>query len=127
MGIEAALGQGNGGCESYHDTETQSDIAYCASTGADSYTAAGTWITYQGQETTEAVVDYGRKLGLGGVFTFDTSMDSLAPKYKIHNAILARMAGIAPTPAPGDCHAISPSATDEWCMSNCHHIPPNCP
>merc|ERR1719506_597910 len=97
--IEAAIGSGNGGCQPYHDAATQSDIAYCTSTGADQYTAAGTWITYQGQESTEAVVDYGKKLGLGGFFTFDTSMDSLSPKFKIHNAILKRMA-TGPTPAP---------------------------
>merc|ERR1712087_492953 len=58
-------------------------------------------ITYQGQESTEAVVDYGKKLGLGGFFTFDTSMDSLSPKFKLHHAIVARMAGKTPTPAPG--------------------------
>merc|ERR1719183_2344304 len=98
--IEAAIGAGNGGCETYHDAATQCDIAYCTSAGADGYTAAGTWITYQGQESTEAVVDYGKKLGLGGFFTFDTSMDSLSPKFKLHNAILARMAGATPPPSP---------------------------
>merc|ERR1712000_431599 len=25
------------------------------------------------------------------------------------------------------CHAISPTATDDWCNSNCNHSPPNCP
>merc|ERR1712107_788036 len=35
---------------------------------------------------------------------------------------------VPPTPAPHpDCHAISPHATDEWCMRNCHWTPPNCP
>lgn len=109
--IEAAIGSGNGGCETYHDTATQSDIAYCTSTGADQYTAAGTWITYQGQESTEAVVDYGKKLGLGGFFTFDTSMDSVSPKFKVHNAILKRMAGDAPAPTPGPTPPSPPSPT----------------
>lgn len=93
--IEAAIGSG---CETFHETQTQSDIAYCKQTVQGS--AAGTWITYQGQETTEAVVDYGKQLGLGGFFTWDTSMDSLSPKYKLHKAILERMAGETPAPSP---------------------------
>jgi len=92
--IEAAI---DGGCETFHEPVTQTDIAYCKS-GVQP--AAGTWITYQGQETTEAVVDYGKKLGVGGFFTWDTSMDSLNPKYKLHNAIVNRMAGDTPSPTP---------------------------
>merc|ERR1719265_1115629 len=61
---------------------------------------AGTWITYQGQESTEAVVDYGKALGVAGFFTWDTSMDSLSPKYKLHRAIVERMGGGTPTPPP---------------------------
>jgi len=35
---------------------------------------------------------------------------------------------VPPTPPPHpDCHSISPHATDEWCMKNCHWTPPNCP
>jgi len=92
--IEAAIASG---CETFHEPVTQSDIAYCKS-GVQP--AAGTWITYQGQETTEAVVDYGKKVGVGGFFTWDTSMDSLNPKYKLHNAIVHRMAGDSPSPSP---------------------------
>jgi len=106
--IEAAIGTGNGGCETYHDEATQSDIAYCASTGADGTTAAGTWIAYQGKESTEAVVDYGMKLGLGGFFTWDTSMDSLSPGFKLHNAIMDRMATSEPTPTPTPSPAPAP-------------------
>lgn len=32
----------------------------------------------------------------------------------------------SPTPA-GSCHAISPVVSDDWCTSNCHASPPNCP
>merc|ERR1712232_1534697 len=92
--IEAAIA---GGCETFHEPVTQTDIAYCKN-GVQP--AAGTWIAYQGQESTEAVVDYGKKLGVGGFFTWDTSMDTLEPKFKLHKAILDRMAGPMPAPSP---------------------------
>jgi len=88
--IEAALA---GGCETYFDEVTQSDIAYCKSSTTTA--AEGIWIAYQGQQATEAVVDYGKKLGVGGYFTWDTSMDSITTPYKIHKAVAARMAGAA--------------------------------
>lgn len=97
--IQAALGDGNG-CTTFHDADTASDIAYCASEGSDSYTAAGTWITYQGIDANNALVDYVKSLGLAGVFTFDTSMDTLSPKYQAHKAISARLAGPTPAPSP---------------------------
>jgi len=98
--ITAALGQGNG-CDTYHDSATATDIAYCASEGADSYTAAGVWISYQGEESNKALVDYVNSLGLAGVFTFDTSMDSLSPKFELHKAIRAELnAAPSPTPPP---------------------------
>ena len=105
--IEAAIGQGNG-CDNYFDQQTQSDIAYCASGGADGYTEAGVWISWQGVQANEAVVDYGRSLGVGGFFTFDTSMDSQKEKYKFHKAIEARMNGPAPTPTPTPTPSPSP-------------------
>ena len=46
--IEAAM---TGGCETYHDAVTVSDIAYCKDIWI--------WIAYQGQESTEAVINYG--------------------------------------------------------------------
>jgi len=97
--IQAALGDGNG-CTTFHDADTASDIAYCASEGSDSYTAAGTWITYQGIDANNALVDYVKSLGLAGVFTFDTSMDTLSPKYQAHKAIGARLSGPTPAPSP---------------------------
>lgn len=36
----------------------------------------------------------------------------------------------SPTPSPtpsGQCHAISPVASDRWCNDNCHASAPNCP
>lgn len=38
-------------------------------------------------------------------------------------AASAAAAGVGDEP----CHSISPSVTDQWCESNCHHSPPNCP
>jgi len=119
--IEAAI---KGGCETFHEPVTQSDIAYCKS---GSQPAAGTWITYQDQETTEAVVDYGKKLGVGGFFTWDTSMDSLSPKYKLHKAIEERMAGgPSPSPSPGtfkcvsdQCVAAAGGVSKDICTSIC--------
>merc|ERR1712157_274267 len=54
-----------------------------------------------GVKANEAAVDWGRSLGLGGFFTFDTSMDSTKEKYKFHKAIEARMSGpVPPSPTP---------------------------
>lgn len=84
-------------CENYFDNKTQSDIAYCTSSGADQYTAAGIWITWQSVASNQAVVDYGKSLGVAGFFTFDATMDG---KYKYHKAIRERMNNPHPTPAP---------------------------
>merc|ERR1712071_92393 len=75
-------------------------IAYCSSAGADGYTDAGVFITYNGVKSNEAIVDYGKSLGAGGFFTFDTSMDSVTEKFKVHKAIAARMAAPSPPPSP---------------------------
>jgi len=92
--IEAAA------CDNYYDKQTESDIAYCSSAGADGYTDAGVFITYNGVKSNEAIVDYGKSLGVGGFFTFDTSMDSVKEKFKVHKAIAARMAAPSPAPSP---------------------------
>jgi len=111
--IEAAA------CESHFDEVTQSDIAYCSQAGQDGYTEAGTWITYQSVKANEAAVDYGRSLGLGGFFTFDTSMDSVKEKYKLHKAIEARMSGPTPAPTPVPTPSPSPSPSGKFkCVSN---------
>merc|ERR1739848_787856 len=98
---------------------TASDIAYCASEGADSYTAAGTWITYQSKQANNALVDYTKSLGLAGVFTFDTSMDTLSPKYQVHKAISSRLAGPVPTPKPTPAPSPAPSDAFKCVNSQC--------
>merc|ERR1712157_320083 len=63
-----------------------------------------------GVKANEAAVDWGRSLGLGGFFTFDTSMDSVKEKYKLHKAINARMSGpVPPSPVPSPTPAPTPT------------------
>jgi len=73
------------------DAATASNIAYFASEGADGYTAAGTWVTYNDVDSMRAIVAYAKAHGLGGVFAFDSSMDTMdgsgAFTYTAMNAI----------------------------------------
>jgi len=112
--IEAAA------CDNYYDQQTESDIAYCSSAGADGYTDAGVFVTYNGVKSNEAIVDYGKSLGVGGFFTFDTSMDSVTEKYKVHKAIKARMAAPSPPPSPRPpTPTPAPSPVDSYkCFNN---------
>merc|ERR1712166_1555268 len=122
--IEAAIGDGNG-CDNYFDEVTQSDIAYCSSKGADGYTEEGVWVSWQSVKSNEAVVDYGKSLGVGGFFTFDTSMDSVKEKFKFHKAIEARMSGPSPTPTPSPTPSPSDSfrCTDNQCVASSGGLP----
>jgi len=108
-------------CENYFDEQTKSDVAYCSSQGADGYTDAGIWISWQSVESNQAVVDYGASVGVAGFFTFDTSMDSTTDKYKFHKAIKERMDNPqpTPTPAPTPTPPPSPGPVDAYkCVSN---------
>jgi GH18 family chitinase len=109
------------------DEETQSDIAYFNATGSDGTTAAGTFITYNGLQSVAAITDYAKKMGLAGVFTFDSSMDSLSEggqwTYELSNAIAdalnrphaapavpAVAPAAVPVPAPAAPLKMAPSA-----------------
>jgi len=61
----------------FYDTKTESAIGYWSQTGADGYTAAGTWISYNDPKSVTAITKYGIQKKLDGVFIFDTSMDSI--------------------------------------------------
>jgi chitinase len=78
------------------DNETKSDIAYFTGVGKDGYTAPGTWITYTGPDSAREIVAYARSKGLGGVFTFDSSMDTLSSSgqwtYELTNVIATALA-----------------------------------
>jgi GH18 family chitinase len=76
-----ASGCATTGSHHYHDNETNSDVAFCASEAdiADNETAAvGTWISYQGVASTQALVSFAKETGLRGVFVFDLSQDTVA-------------------------------------------------
>lgn len=86
--ILEALGGSEDG--SYHDTQTESDIAYMGQAGHDSYTAAGTWISYSGAKSMDSIIEYTKKNNLKGAFIFDTSMDTVSGgtfTYKLMNQI----------------------------------------
>ena len=58
-------------------THAHADIAYFKQMGADGSTTPGTWITYNDERSAVAITEYAKSLGLGGVFTFDSSMDTM--------------------------------------------------
>mmetsp|Transcript_37102 Transcript_37102/g.72879 ORF Transcript_37102/g.72879 Transcript_37102/m.72879 type:complete len:526 (+) Transcript_37102:42-1619(+) len=98
--ILAALG----GDESqvYYDNKTQSAIAYFSHEGADSYTEAGTWVSYANPASIQAIVAYALKNNLAGVFIFDTSQDTLDGQggfsFKLMNEIADAMNKPGPSP-----------------------------
>jgi len=51
----------------FYDTKTESTIGYWSQTGADGYTAAGTWISYNDPKSVTAITKYGiqKKIGWG--------------------------------------------------------------
>jgi len=110
------------GCDTQFDDETKSDVMYCSSAGKDGYTEAGTWVTYNGLESIEAITQYAIDLGLAGVFAFDTSMDTVAGgganegfSFKLMNAMADKLEGASPSPSPGP----SPSSTFKCVNSQC--------
>jgi len=114
-------------CDTQFDDETKSDIMYCSSDGADGYTKAGTWATYNSQESIEAIVQYSMDNGLAGVFAFDSSMDTLADSanggfsFKLMNAMKDKLEGgspPAPGPSPGPSPAPAPSGSSYKCVNS---------
>jgi len=77
----------------YFDPVTMSDIAYWSVAGLDDHTEKGTWLSYNGVKSVEAITQYALDEGLRGVFVFDTSMDSVDNgqfTYKLTNAIASK-------------------------------------
>merc|ERR1712071_741076 len=92
------------GCPTKYDNETKSDVMYCASAGKDSYTEAGTWISYNDKKSIHEITQYTMDQGLAGIFVFDTSMDTVA-NGKFTFELMNQMAndleqGPAPSPTP---------------------------
>jgi len=80
----------------YYDNTSQSAIGFWSSTGADSWTAAGTWVSYNDVTSVTAITNYAKTKGLSGVFFFDTSMDSVDNgqfTYALTNAIANALGG----------------------------------
>lgn len=104
-------------CDTQYDDETKSDIAYCSSAGKDSYTEAGTWISYNGKKSIHEITEYSMDKGLAGVFIFDTSMDTIAgsngESFELMNQIADDLAGSSPAPGPG------PSSTYKCVAGQC--------
>merc|ERR1712048_7641 len=68
----------------------------------DSYTEAGTWITYNGKKSIAAVTNYTIANNLGGLFIFDTSMDTVSQGGQFSFELMNQMADQldAATPSP---------------------------
>ena len=66
----------NAGLDECFDNVTMSNIGYAISP-KDGYTAKGTWISFQGPESVQAIVDFAKKRKLGGIFAFDIAGDSM--------------------------------------------------
>jgi len=71
-----------------YDKKTETVIGYWPQQGADGYTAAGTWVTYNDVQSVTAITKYGVANKLDGAFAFDTSMDS---NYELINAIASSL------------------------------------
>jgi len=78
--------------QTYNDPVTQSNIAYWPQQGADGYTAAGTWLSYNDAQSLTTISKYALQNNADGVFVFDSSMDSISNgqyTYELINAIAA--------------------------------------
>jgi len=80
----------------YYDSTTKSAIGFWSSTGADSYTSSGTWLTYNDKTSVTDITNWAKTKNLAGVFIFDTSMDSIANgqfSYELTNTIADALGG----------------------------------
>jgi len=88
--------------ESFYDNQTQTVIGYWESMGADGYTEAGTWITYNDLQSVKAIAEWQVASGLAGTFIYSADMDT--KEYEFMNTIadaLGKGSGPRPGPTPG--------------------------
>lgn len=129
----------------YFDNTTQSTIGYMTAKGADGYTEAGTWMTYNDIQSVKAITKWEMEQGLAGMFVYSADMDT--KDYQMLNAIadtLAKPPAPGPTPGPGPapgpgpgpgptpagtptCQAAGNSACGLACSSTCRGFPPGFP
>merc|ERR1712151_902880 len=104
---------------------TQSDIMYCSSGGQDGYTEEGTWITYNDKKSIHEITQYSIEHGLGGVFVFDTSMDTISGStnggftFQLMNQIADDLEGATPSPVPTPTPSPSPTSTFKCLNGQC--------
>jgi chitinase len=81
----------------YYDNTSQSMIGFWNTQGADGWTEAGTWISYNEETSVTAITNYAKTKGLSGVFVFDSSMDSVTSggqfTYTLTNLIAQTLGG----------------------------------
>ena len=65
------------GFETCMNNVTGSEIGYAVNP-KDGYTAKGVWISYQGPDTVQNIVNFAKEKKLAGAFAFDISMDSMS-------------------------------------------------
>lgn len=110
--IVAALGS-NSAVWSVFDNQTASSIAFVQAPGGSDggYTKAGTWISYNEPKSIKAMTDFAVKMGIRGVFAFDSSQDT--KDYLLMNLIADTIGGhgsaTPPSPAPTPGPAPPPS------------------
>lgn len=78
----------------FYDNTTESVIGYFPTAGADGYTEAGTWLSYNDPVSAKAFVEYEKKQGLAGMFIYSTDMDTNKGgtyTYEMMNAIADAM------------------------------------
>jgi len=88
----------------YYDDTTESALGYFEQQGADGWTDAGTWVSFNNKQSIQAITAYAIKKKLGGVFVFDTSMDTVTSggewTYELTNQIADQISGHGPAPTP---------------------------
>ena len=77
---------------------------YMEGAGKDGgYTEPGTWMSFNEERSITAICEYVKRLGLGGAFAFDTSMDTVAGgqwTYKLMNTMADVLGKPHPNPSP---------------------------
>jgi hypothetical protein len=90
--------------EVFFDNHSQSTIGYFPTQGADGYTQAGTWVSYNDLTSSQAIVGYQQARHLAGVFIYSSDMDTKEGDtwtYQLMNGIADAMHKPAtPTPPP---------------------------
>jgi len=105
----------------YYDTTTQSMIGFLNTMSVDGWTTAGTWLTYNDNTSVSAITQWAKTNGLGGVFIFDTSMDSMSGSqftYQLMNTIADVLGGHGNSSAANACDPATCTVCAACCSSS---------